>query len=79
MNYIVLIRLMINKEKTHYLRLFSLFSQCDGFVGKLIAYPIIFMLITFFHYCFAAMHFMFETYMFFFNKEQFILNMNKLN
>lgn len=79
MNYSALLKLMISKEKIHYFRLFALFPQCDGFVGKIIAYPIIFLLITFFHYCFAAMHFMFETYMYLFNREQFELNIAKLS
>lgn len=48
--------------------------ELENIGGKLIAYPIIFCLITFFHYCFALMHTSFETFMFFYNKDRFVLN-----
>lgn len=48
--------------------------ELENIGGKLIAYPIIFCLITFFHYCFAFMHTSFETFMFFYNKDRFALN-----
>lgn len=51
----------------------SLFLELENIGGKLIAYPIIFCLITFFHYCFAFMHTSFETFMFFYNKDRFAL------
>lgn len=51
-----------------------LFFEVENIGGKLIAYPIIFSLITFFHYCFAFMHTSFETFMYFYDKNRFILN-----
>lgn len=68
---------MLKKEKNHYKRMIKLFKEVKQIGGKLIAFPIIFILITFFHYCFAFMHAMFETFLFFFNKEQFNINMKK--
>lgn len=77
MKYIELFKVMLNKEKKYYLRMFSLFNKVEGIGGKLIAYPICFILITFFHYCFALMHFLFESYLFLFNNKQFAVNVKK--
>lgn len=77
MRYIEFLKIMLNKEKIYYSRMFSLFKKVEGIGGKLIAYPICFILITFFHYCFALMHFLFESYLFLFNNKQFVINIKK--
>lgn len=55
-----------------------LFFEVENIGGKLIAYPIIFSLITFFHYCFAFMHTSFETFIYFYDKNRFILNVTNM-
>lgn len=69
---ITLLLLSCTTARIH--RMGSLFLELENIGGKLIAYPIIFCLITFFHYCFAFMHTSFETFMFFYNKDRFALN-----
>lgn len=69
---------MLIKEGIHYSRLFKLYNRIKGWAGKLISYPIIFLTITFFHYCFASMHFLFETFLYIFKGKQFDENMKNL-
>lgn len=75
MKYWNLIRIMASKEKVHYTRLFKVFNKIKGWAGKFISWPILFVTITFFHYCFATMHFLFETFLFIFKREQYNSNM----
>lgn len=77
MSYTELLKIMLNKEKLYYNRMFSLFNKVNGIGGKLLAYPICFLFITVFHYCFALMHFLFESYLYLFNHEQFVCNIKK--
>lgn len=78
MKYSSLIKILLKKEKIHYNRMIKLFGEVENIGGKLIAFPIIFVLITFFHYCFAFMHTMFETFMYIFNRERFNINVKRL-
>lgn len=78
MSYIKLLQIMLKKEKIHYKRMYQLFNAVEGFGGKCIAFPIIFFIITFFHYCFAFMHFGFETFLYICNRQQYNYNINNL-
>lgn len=78
MTYIKFIKIMLKKEVVHYKRMYQLFKMVEGFGGKCIAFPLMFILITFFHYCFAFMHFSFETFMYLCNRNQFEQNIEKL-
>lgn len=78
MSYINLIKIMLKKETIHYKRMCQLFKMVEGFGGKCIAFPLMFIIITFFHYCFALMHFLFETFMYLCNRNQFERNVEKL-
>lgn len=78
MQYLKLIRIMLIKEGVHYNRLFKVFKRIKGWAGKLISWPILFLTITFFHYCFASMHFLFETFLFLFKRGQYEENMKNL-
>ena len=73
--YNSLIDLMLKKELIHYKRMKELFYELDTVGGKLISFPIITFLVTISHYCFASMHFLFETYCYLFDKNQFEKNM----
>lgn len=73
-----LLKIMFAKEKIHWARMCFLFDEMEGIGGKLITYPIIVIIISFFHYCFATMHFLFECVMFLFNHNQFKLNIVSL-
>jgi hypothetical protein len=66
---------MGKKEKVHYTRMYDLFEEMDDIGSKFISYPILVILVSFFHYCFASMHFLFEVYMFIFNNSRFSQNM----
>jgi len=70
-----LLTLMFKKEKLYFKKLRLLFREMDDFGSKYISYPIIVILVTFFHYCFATMHFLFELYLSFSNRTQFEQNM----
>lgn len=70
---------MLEKEKIHWRRLKNLFKAIDSISGKLVSWPIIVVLVSIAHYCFAAMHFLFETYLYLFNRDQFELNMVSLS
>jgi len=70
-----LMKLMYKKENVHYKRMIDLFHEMNDFGEKFISYPIIVILVSFFHYCFAIMHFLFELYLSIFNKIQFKQNM----
>lgn len=76
MKYTKLLEILWNKEKIHYKRLKKCFNNMNNWSGKLIAWPLVCIIVTFFHYCFALMHFLFESFMFFYNKKQFEENMN---
>lgn len=78
MIYLRLIKILLVKEKVHYKRMGKLFMELEDIGGKLIAYPIIFTLVTFFHYCFAFMHASFETFLYFYDKERFVVNVSNM-
>ena len=66
---------MIKKEKVHWKRTFGVYKEMDDIGGKMISFPIIIVLISLFHYCFAGMHLLFECTLFFTNKTRFRHNM----
>lgn len=72
-----LISLMYKKEKIHWSRTLSIYNEIDDIGGKVISYPILVLLVSFFHYCFAFMHMLFEVYMFIFNRKRFYVNMKE--
>lgn len=65
----------MKKESNHYKRLYKCLKDIHTVAGKVVSWPIICVTITFFHYCFAVMHFMFETFLFVFKRKQFEANM----
>lgn len=79
MKYSKLIKVMLNKEALHYKRLGKCFHNIDTWSGKLIAWPLICIIVTFSHYCFAIMHFGFETFLYLFKRDQFNKNMVSLS
>lgn len=70
---------MIRKELLHYKRLIRCFHNIDSWSGKLITWPLICITVTVAHYCFAIMHFSFETFLYLFNRDQFNKNMISLS
>ena len=75
MVYSTLIRILWKKEKVHWSRLGGMWKNTSSFLDKVLIYPLVCIGITFFHYCFATMHFLFETFMYFFNRKRFERNM----
>lgn len=78
MEYIKLLRILWNKEGIHYRRLGKCLANMDNWPARLIAWPLICIIITIFHYCFASMHFLFESFLFLFKRKQFNSNMTSL-
>ncbi len=74
---ITLFKMMLIKEGKHWKLMKQLFSEMDDIGSKLISYPIIVVLVSFFHYLFSFAHFLFETVLFIFNKKQFQYNLNR--
>ena len=70
---------MLKKEKVHYLQMKMLFGEMTDYGSKFVSYPIMVIIISFFHYCFALMHFLFESFLFITNKNQFKLNLININ
>ena len=73
-----LLWLMYQKDLIHWKRMFDLFKEMDDLGSKYISYPIIVCIISAFHYMFAGMHLLFETYTWITNKKQFSKNMASL-
>ena len=73
-----LLSIVLQKEKTHWGRMLEIFGKMTGIGGKVIAYPIIVLIISIAHYSFAFMHTSFEIYLYMFNRKQFELNLNTL-
>jgi len=78
MNYSRLLRILLIKESIHYKRLYKCLGDIHTVAGKIVSWPIICLVITFFHYCFATMHLLFETFLFLFKREQFNVNVVNL-
>ena len=78
MRYTKLIWILWQKEIKHWSRMFDMLGAIHSVSGKLISWPILSIIISFFRYCFAGMHFLFETFLFVFNREQFNENMRNL-
>ncbi len=66
------------KELIHWSRMKILFNEMEDFGGKFIAYPILVILLSFFHYCFSGMHLLFELFLYLFNRKQFKQNLKSL-
>jgi len=64
-------KVFFKKEKIHWKRMIKLFRELTGIGERIISFPILVVLISIFHYAFALMHFLFESVMFFSNKEQY--------
>lgn len=75
MRYTKLLEILWIKEKIHYKRLKKCLNNMDNWPARLIAWPLVCVIVTFFHYCFALMHFLFESFMFLYNRNQFKQNM----
>ncbi len=78
MEYLRLIKILWKKEGRHYSRLWKLNKRIHNIIGKAVAWPMICISVTFFHYCFAIMHFLFETFLYIFKRGQFRVNMTNL-
>lgn len=70
-----LVSLVIKKERVHWLRMADMYTRMTDFGSKFISYPILVVLVSFFHYGFLGMHTAFEFVMFLFKKDQFVYNM----
>lgn len=78
-NKITLIGVFLKKEKIHWRKMKQMFSKFKTTASKIVAFPIITLLVSIGHYCFAIMHFLFEVFLWVFLKDQFKLNLIKLN
>ena len=70
-----LIQILYLKEIIHWTRMKEMFSLMEGFLAMILIYPLLVILISFFHYAFALMHALFETFMFIFYNKQFKQNL----
>ncbi len=66
------------KELAHWSMMKELFREMEGVGGILVAYPIFVIIISICHYAFAVMHGLFELFLYFFNKEQFKTNLERM-
>ena len=65
-------------EVLHYKRIGKLFKNIKSWSGRLIAWPVIAILVTVFHYMFSLMHTLFELSLLIFKPGQFDNNMREL-
>ena len=70
-----LLNVIIKSEYSHYARIFKLVTKMHTWPGRLIAWPIIAILVTIFHYLFSWMHTLFEISLMIVNPRQFDNNM----
>lgn len=70
---------MIRKLKSHFKGLKQLRKKFNGFIGNWIAWPLISILLSIGLFFPAAMHFLFESVLFIFNRKQFKRNLVKIN
>ena len=78
MQYTKLIKILWIKEGKHWGRMGDMLKAINSLPGKIISWPILCVIISVFHYCFAVMHFLFETFLYFFNHNQYQRNMLNL-
>lgn len=77
---ITLMLILFLKECIHWKRMGKLWNEVGTDIGaRFIAYPIIVILITIAHYCFAFMHTMFECSLAIFMNAQFKMNLINLH
>lgn len=76
--YRTLLEVMVNKEILHYKRMKEMYHSSSNVLWKLIMFPILFVLVTFFHYLFELVHFLFETFQYIFDRKQFVINIKHL-
>jgi len=73
-----LIQIFGLKELVFWKRTYTMHEKYN-ILGKILVFPPTLLLIAIFHYAFAMMHFLFESFLFFVHKGQFKLNINKMN
>ena len=69
---------MFLKEKAFYNRIGRIFNEKGNILYKILVAPIISLILVVFHYCFAGMHFLFESFLYVFKRRQFERNIIKL-
>lgn len=72
------LKISVQKEKIYWKRIKNMFKSISSWPGKIISGPILLITITFFHYCFFLMHFMFEGFLYITNRKQYRKNMENL-
>ena len=70
-----LLRVIVKSESIHYSRIWKLLWKIDSWSGRVVAWPIIAILVTVFHYLFSGMHTLFEITLMVFKPQQFDNNM----
>ena len=75
---VTLAKIIWKKEQVHWDRMLEMIDAVSSIGGKIIAWPILVLLISAFHYAFAGMSILFETFMFFFYRGQFKMNMKNI-
>ena len=73
-----LAKIIAKSESIHWKRIIGLFNRIHNWSGKLIAWPIIAIIVSIFHYLFSGMHTLFEITLIIFRPRQFDLNMKAL-
>ncbi len=73
-----LFKVLYKKELIYWNRINLLFHDMEDIGSKIISYPIMVILLSIIHYCFIGMHFLFELFLYIFNRKQFNKNMNSL-
>lgn len=71
-------KITLKSESRHYKRLGKLWKNIKSWSGRLIAWPLIAILVTIFHYLFSGMHTGFELVLMIFKPTQFDQNMKSL-
>ena len=66
------------KEFKHWELMGELYKEMVGVGGVLVAYPILVVIITLLHYTFFVMHSLFELILYFFDRKQFKVNLNRM-
>lgn len=78
MSYWKLIEITFLKERVFYKRLGRVFGENNNAIYKILVAPIISSILVVSHYCFAGMHFLFESFLYIFNRGQYERNIVKL-
>ena len=73
-----LAKILWKKELIHWKRLREMFTKFNGWIMKLTFGVIVAVLICIAHYCFAAMHTLYEIFLWVFFRKAFKANLQKL-